>query len=481
MPLHRRRFLQAGATVGLAELMGPGAWAELQGSMEKPSGPLPRRPLGKTGEELSVIGFGAIVVMGGDQKDANNRVSEAIDRGVNYFDVAPTYGKGEAQEKLGPALEPYRKNVFLACKTQKRDKAGAAEELRASLKEMRTDHFDLYQMHAIRDVEKDVERALAPGGAIEAFIEARDKGLVRFLGFSAHSVDAALRAIESGVFDTILYPTNFVCHYNGNFDQEPIAAAHEKGMGILALKSMARTDWAPGLKREDRPVAKTWYEPLTDPAEAALALRWTLSQPGLTAAIPPGNEDLYRIALNVASVDRPLSRQEESALRQLAVGVTPIFPKAPARPRVGKAAPNVTFPALGKKLSDFRGKKNVVLAFYPKAFTGGCTKQLCGYRDDYAKFRDANTEVIAISLDEQAESDRFKAHHEMPFAVIGDSNKAIAKAFAVPLKTNKSGGQVAQRSIFVINKKGVVTHIDLEYSISNDLAGLYGQMDALAK
>src|SRR5690348_773023 len=137
-----------------------------------------RRPLGKTGEELSIIGFGGIVVSGMAQPDADAIVAEAFDRGINYFDVAPSYG--DAEERLGPALEPYRDRVFLACKTGKRDREGAAAELRASLRKLRTDHVDLYQLHALAKPE-DVAQAFGPGGALEAFQEARQQGLTRFL------------------------------------------------------------------------------------------------------------------------------------------------------------------------------------------------------------------------------------------------------------------------------------------------------------
>jgi aryl-alcohol dehydrogenase-like predicted oxidoreductase len=247
---------------------------------------------------------------------------------VNYFDVAPTYGRGEAEQKLGPALKTHRDRVFLACKTQKRDRAGAEAELNASLKQLQTDHFDLYQMHAIRDVEKDVKRALAPGGAAEAFVEARKQGKVRFLGFSAHSVEAALAAIDSGVFDTILYPVNFVCHQRGQFDQEVLKAAEAKGMGRLALKAMALTRWPKGSKRQDRAQPKCWYQPVDDPALVALALRWTLGQ-GVTAALPPGDEKLFHLALNVASLEAKLAPEEVTALRTVAEKHEPIF----ARPK----------------------------------------------------------------------------------------------------------------------------------------------------
>jgi aryl-alcohol dehydrogenase-like predicted oxidoreductase len=316
--------MKTGSAATVASILGPKLWGQLNEAIQGEGKPLPRRPLGKTGEKLSIIGLGGIVVMGGTQKDADARVGEAIDKGVNYFDVAPTYGRGEAEQKLGPALKQYRDKVFLACKTQKRDRAGARSELDASLKQLQTDHFDLYQMHAIRDVEKDIKRALAPGGAAEAFVEARKQGKVRFLGFSAHSAEAALVAIESGIFDTILYPVNFVCHQRGNFDQEVLKAAEAKSMGRLALKAMALTRWPKGSKRKDRKQPKCWYQPVDDPALVALALRWTLGQ-GVTAAIPPGDEKLFQLAINVASLEAELAPQEVVALHKVAEEHEPIF------------------------------------------------------------------------------------------------------------------------------------------------------------
>src|ERR1041385_3331965 len=109
------------------------------------------REYGTTSNRLSLIGFGGVVVMGMEQGDANRIVREAFDRGVNYFDVAPSYG--DAEERLGPALEDLRDKVFLACKTTKRSKSEAAKELRSSLRHLRTDQFDLYQLHALSSVE----------------------------------------------------------------------------------------------------------------------------------------------------------------------------------------------------------------------------------------------------------------------------------------------------------------------------------------
>jgi aryl-alcohol dehydrogenase-like predicted oxidoreductase len=279
-----------------------------------------KRVLGKTGEQLSIIGFGGIVVCGTEQSEANIIVREAIDRGINYFDVAPSYCKGEAEERLGPALEEFRKDVFLACKTQKRDKEGAAAELRQSLKTLRTDYLDLYQLHAMT-TEKDLQEAMGPGGAIEAFVEAKEQGLIRYLGFSAHSAEIALALMDQFDFDTILFPFNWVCYFNADFGPQVMEKAKGKGMGRLALKAMARTRVKKGEKKE---YPKCWYAPVTDPEEINLALRFTLSEP-VTAAIPPGDLRLFRPALDIADEFQPLTDAELDILKKRAEGLEPIF------------------------------------------------------------------------------------------------------------------------------------------------------------
>jgi predicted aldo/keto reductase-like oxidoreductase len=278
-----------------------------------------KRALGKTGEELSLIGLGGIVVSGIEQSEADRIVAEAVEGGVNYFDVAPTYGN--AQDRLGPALERHRSGVFLACKTAKRDREGAAKQLEESLTKLRTDHFDLYQMHGLTDME-EVEQAFGPGGALEAFQKARDDGKVRFLGFSAHSQEAAEEALRRFAFDTMLLPINFVCWHHG-FGAEAFEAAKARGAARLALKAMARTPWPVGEKHKWE---KCWYQPFDDRDEAELALRWTLSQE-VTAAIPPGEPALFRMALKIAQQFRPLSIEETDQLREMAQTLEPIFPE----------------------------------------------------------------------------------------------------------------------------------------------------------
>jgi aryl-alcohol dehydrogenase-like predicted oxidoreductase len=284
------------------------------------------RELGRTGRTLSVIGFGGIIVVGVEQAEADRRVKSAVERGVTYFDVAPSYGNGEAEEKLGPALEPFRKDVFLACKTQKRDAAGAQQELEQSLRRMRTDHFDLYQLHAMTKME-DVDTVLGPGGALETFQRAREEGKVRHLGFSAHSAEAAVALLDRFPFDSVLFPFNFSTYLVGNFGPQVVAAAQRKGAGLLALKGMARTKWPEGTTREQRRWQKAWYEPIDEGRFASLALRFTLALP-VTAAVPPGHQALWEMAVRVAQDPTPLSAEEERALRALAEQNEPIFQAA---------------------------------------------------------------------------------------------------------------------------------------------------------
>jgi len=240
---------------------------------------------------------------------------------VNYFDVAPSYG--DAETKLGPALEPYRKNVFLACKTDHRTAQGVEEDFNKSLEKLRTDYFDLYQLHAIINVAKDVDASFAKGGAMEYLIEAKKSGKVRYLGFSAHSVEAAFAAMDRFAFDSILMPVNFATYYKGNFGPQMIAKAESKGVARLALKALARQKW-PDQGPERKKYPKCWYQPLTDPREIELALRFTLSQ-SVTAALPPGDEGLFRLALDLAPRFTPVTTAELSELESLASTLDPIF------------------------------------------------------------------------------------------------------------------------------------------------------------
>ena len=314
--MKRREFLKQAAITAATVASA----SQLDASGTTPSNPIAKRTLGKTGEKLSMIGFGGIVVMNEDTGAASNIVAEAVDRGINYFDIAPSYGN--AQERLGPALAPYRKNVFLACKTEGRTKDDSRKQLEESLRLLKTDHVDLYQFHALTKM-KELDTVLGPGGAMETMEAAKKEGKIRYIGFSVHSQETALAALDRYNFDTILFPVNWVLFTQAEFGPKILKKAQEKQMGILALKSMAKTVW-PADQKENHPEPKCWYQPAAFPDEASLGLRWTLGHP-ITAAVPPGDERYFRLAMDVAQNYKPLEAHEEQALLSGAHGAEPIF------------------------------------------------------------------------------------------------------------------------------------------------------------
>jgi len=308
--MDRREFLGAAAAVTATSAYGAVA-------------PLPRR-LYKNGIDLSIIAFGGIVVCGLSQEEASRRVAEAYDRGVNYFDCAPSYFDGEAEIKLGEALRPYRSKVFLAEKTTRRDAKGAREELERTLERFHTDHVDLYQFHAVSSME-DVDNILAPAGAAETFLAARKEGKIRHLGFSAHNTPAALRLMDALELDSVLFPVNVNAWENGGFGPQILAKAKSKGMARMALKALAFGQWPASMKQSDRKYPKCWYQPIDDREMARLALRFTLNQE-ITAAVPPGDERIFDLALELASAPLPkLSAAELTGLKTRVSSLEPVF------------------------------------------------------------------------------------------------------------------------------------------------------------
>jgi predicted aldo/keto reductase-like oxidoreductase len=277
-----------------------------------------KRQLGKTRQELTVIGFGGTAVMGEDARESERRVAQAIERGINYFDVAPQYGN--AEEMLGPALMPYRDSVFLACKTLERSAKGSEFELHRSLERLKTDHFDLYQFHCIETIE-DVEKITAKGGALETFVKAREKGLIRHIGLSVHSEAPGIELMNRFDFDTVMFPINFGCWLKGNFGPALMKVAAEKGLGIMALKALAKRKRTEDEKDKWN---KCWYVPVDNYDDANLALRFTLSQP-ITAAVCPGHTELLNFACDAAENLSPLSDDELKILVQKTQNLTPIF------------------------------------------------------------------------------------------------------------------------------------------------------------
>jgi len=323
--MKRRVFLKtvSGVTGGLAM----GADAILNAAVPATSGAaptaadLPRRQLGHLPEKLSTVGFPGLALARYEQKECTEGIHKAFDQGVNYYDVAPAYGNGQSEIKMGIGLQGLdRSRYFLACKTKMRDKEGAREELERSLKRLKTDHFDLYQMHHLVKVE-DVRRALGPGGALETFLKAKEEGKIKHLGFSAHTTKAAVEALTGFRFDTVMFPINFVEYYLRDFGKEVLALADERGAAVLAIKPMSLGPWSQGVE----PTRKYWYRSVEEEREVRLAMRFTLSQKGVVAGFPPAFLDLLDKAIVAARSYRPPTEAELEELKEIAQKCQSLF------------------------------------------------------------------------------------------------------------------------------------------------------------
>ncbi len=323
--MKRRTFLKGatGIATGLAINSLSGCEQSLLKKQDLVAG-LPRRVLGRTGEKISVVGFPGLALSHYNQDECNAGLLDAFKRGVNYYDVAPAYGKdGDCEKKMGIGLEAVnidRSSIFLACKTKKRDKEGARFELERSLKRLKTDHFDLYQMHCLRTPE-EVKQALGPGGAIETFLKAKEEGKVRYLGFSAHTTKAALGVMNGFRFDTAMFPINFVEYFKIGFGEPVIELANTQGVAILAIKPMSKGPWPEGAER----TRKWWYRATETQYETDLAMRFVLSKKSLVAGIPPSFLDLLDKAIEAGRSYRPIKEDEIMKLQEIAKDCTSLF------------------------------------------------------------------------------------------------------------------------------------------------------------
>lgn len=322
--MKRREFLQvaAGAVATGYALTLERVLAESKPdpTVEKVAG-LPRRLLGRTGERISIVGFPGLALTPVEQEKCTAEIHRAFERGVNYFDVAPAYGNGVCETKLGIGLQGLdRSRIFLACKTKKRDRDGARQELESSLKLLKTDHFDLYQMHHLV-TEPDVKQALGPGGALETFLKAKEEGKIKYVGFSAHTTKAALAAMRGFRFDTVMFPINFVEYLNRGFGKEVLELAKEQGAGVLSIKPMSRGAWPKGAEQ----TRKWWYRSTEELEDVTLSLRFAWSQPGVASGIPPSFLDLLDKSITAAKDDRPVNAADLKRLQELAAGAGSIF------------------------------------------------------------------------------------------------------------------------------------------------------------
>jgi len=258
------------------------------------------------------------------QKKADEAVKIALRYGVNTVDVAPSYGQAEL--RLASCLRRYRKRLFVAEKTMERSKKGAWAELRRSLRRLEVNNFDLYQLHAVGDLQ-ELKAALGKDGAIRAIQEAKEMGLVNHIGITGHKDMRVLkRAIERFDFDSILLPVNLASMTNPTPENDfrPILKeAAQKDMAVIAIKAIAKSRWKPGKKKYS-----TWYEPIDIERQVLEAVSFTLSQAPVATYSLPCDIRLWPLVLKTAMKYEELDQNEQKKAIEHAreAGFKPLFP-----------------------------------------------------------------------------------------------------------------------------------------------------------
>ncbi len=281
-----------------------------------------QRRLGKTGHMSSVLTFGAAALGQVSQAEADAAIELAIRHGVNHFDVAPTYG--EAELRLGPWMEKHHNEIFLGCKTTERSKAGARDSLRRSLERLRVDHFDLFQFHGVNDLET-LYAILGPGGALEAVLEAREQGLVKYIGITGHRPFVQVEALNRFPFDTVLFPLNRVLAARRNDYSDfsiLLDQTRQKDVGMIAIKAITKRPW-----QGPTHIYRTWYEPFDEQTEIDKSLWYVLSQ-GITTAPMASDVSLWPMLLDSAERFQPMNAEEQAAVVAEARRYQSIFPTA---------------------------------------------------------------------------------------------------------------------------------------------------------
>ena len=280
------------------------------------------QPFGRTGHASTRIIFGAAAIGNVSQSDADQTMELIREHGINHIDTAASYG--DAELRLGPWMETHRDDFFLATKTGERSRAEAYNEIRRSLERLRTDHVDLIQLHNLVD-EDEWRTAFSRGGALQAVVEAKEEGLVRYVGVTGHGVTVAaqhLRSLQEYPFDSVLLPYNFPMSRNAGYiaDFEAlVAVCAERGLAVQTIKAITRAPWG-----DQQPTANTWYEPLTDQGAIDTAVSWVLGRDGVFLNTVG---DIHILPKVIDAAERFTRRPSDEQMRALegAFGLEPLF------------------------------------------------------------------------------------------------------------------------------------------------------------
>jgi aryl-alcohol dehydrogenase-like predicted oxidoreductase len=277
-----------------------------------------RRRLGRLGHESSVILYGGAMLSAVDQDTADRSIQEALDGGINHFDVAASYG--DAELRLGPWMPQIRERIFLATKTGERERDAAWAQINASLERLQTDEVDLLQLHGVGDLA-DLDRATGKGGALEAAVRAQEEGLVGAVGITGHGSQAPathLEALRRFPFATVLTPLNVALSGDPAYlaDYEALVAeVRRQDAGLMIIKTVARRNWPGAVAGEplgDQEYT-TWYQPLEEQERITAAVSWVLAHEEVTGLASAGDVRLLGKILRAERERVPV----DSAVAQL--------------------------------------------------------------------------------------------------------------------------------------------------------------------
>jgi aryl-alcohol dehydrogenase-like predicted oxidoreductase len=270
------------------------------------------RKFGRTGHNSTIAIYGAAALWDETPEMAEKAMQYILDAGVNHIDIAPQYGK--AEELMGPWIEKTRDQFFLGCKTQLRTKQEAAAELRHSLEILRTDKFDLHQLHAITTFE-ELDQVTGAGGALEALVEAKEDGLTDYIGITGHGNQTPmifLEALRRFDFDSVLFPINFVQFGIPEYKAkalELLQVCQERGVGVMVIKAVAARPWG---DREH--TYNCWYEPFDTPEMIQKSVDFALSQAAVTGLCTTGDLTILPMFLDACQKFTPMDLDTQEAL-----------------------------------------------------------------------------------------------------------------------------------------------------------------------
>lgn len=307
--MRRREFIKAAMVVGFGARMAVATQARQ---------PIPQHTLGKTGVEVSILALGGVIGMAlppSDTHDPAAIAEAALDLGITYFDTAPSYSNGQSETNYGQVLARRRQEVFLACKTGDRSYDGTLRSVEQSLKRLRTDRFDLLQIHGATAGD-DPSTWGKPDGVVTALRKLRDQKVTRFIGVTGHdNADTLRRAIEMYEFDTLLTTLNPTSHRRP-FREDLLPVANDRQMGVIAMKVMGGGNGCLVTGNPSKKLLQPYHDQTDHQVDAASLIRYTLSLPISVAVIGVASIEQLKANIAVAREAKPMTAAERQQLEQ---------------------------------------------------------------------------------------------------------------------------------------------------------------------